>query len=212
MIKLIIADDHRMFRESIRKVVTIDNIAEVIAEASNGVELLTLLEKHSPDLILMDISMPEMNGIEATKKILEKYPLIKVLILSSYGDDKYYYSLLEAGAKGFVLKHAGITELKNAIEEVYKGGSWFSSELIQKVIANINAKTKTNNEPALTEREVVILKLICESFNNEQIAKKIHVSVDTVKWHRANILSKTESINTAGLVIYAIKNNLIQLN
>jgi len=212
MIKLIIADDHRMFRESIRKVVTIDNIAEVIAEASNGVELLTLLEKHSPDLILMDISMPEMNGIEATKKILEKYPLIKVLILSSYGDDKYYYSLLEAGAKGFVLKHAGITELKNAIEEVYKGGSWFSSELIQKVIANINAKTKNNNEPALTEREVVILKLICESFNNEQIAKKIHVSVDTVKWHRANILSKTESINTAGLVIYAIKNNLIQLN
>jgi len=211
MIKIIIADDHRMFRESIRKVITIESIAEVIAEASNGVELLALLKTHNPDIILMDIAMPEMDGIEATKQIAEKYPQIKVLVLSSFGDEKYYYNMLEAGAKGFILKHAGIQELKNAIEEIAVGGNWFSSEIIQKVISNIH--TKQNNQiEKLTERELEILKLICESLNNGQIAKKLNISTDTVKWHRANLLSKTESVNTAGLVIFALKNNLLKLS
>ena len=211
MIKVLIADDHRMFRESIRKVITIDNIAEVLAEASSGVELLELLKIHKPDIILMDISMPEMNGIEATKIVVAKYPTIKVLVLSSFGDEKYYYNMLEAGAKGFVLKHSGIPELKNAIEEVAIGGSWFSSELIQKVLSNLHNK-QNNNTEKLTDRELEILKLICESHNNDQIARKINISSDTVKWHRANLLSKTASVNTAGLVIYAIKNKLFEVN
>ena len=211
MIKVIIADDHRMFRESIRKVITIDNIGEVIAEASNGIELLDILNTQQPDIILMDVSMPEMDGIEATKKVVNLYPKIKVLVLSSFGDEKYYYSMLEAGAKGFILKHAGIPELKSAIEEVSQGGSWFSSELIQKVLTNLHSK-KNNNCEKLTDRELEILRLICESNNNDQIAKKINVSTDTVKWHRANLLSKTASINTAGLVIYAIKHKLFELN
>ena len=211
MIKVIIVDDHRMFRESIRKVITIDSIAEVLAEASNGVELFDLLEMYKPDIILMDISMPEMDGIEATQKVVQMYPKLKVLALSSFGDEKYYYSMLEAGAKGFILKHAGIPELKNAIQEVANGGSWFSAELIQKVLTNLQSKQKNNGEK-LTERELEILKLICESHNNEQIAKKLNVSSDTVKWHRANLLSKTASVNTAGLVIYAIKHKLFELN
>ena len=211
MIKVIIVDDHRMFRESIRKVITIDSIAEVLAEASNGVELFDLLEIYKPDIILMDISMPEMDGIEATQKVIQLYPKLKVLALSSFGDEKYYYSMLEAGAKGFILKHAGIPELKNAIQEVANGGSWFSAELIQKVLTNLQSKQKNNGEK-LTERELEILKLICESHNNEQIAKKLNVSSDTVKWHRANLLSKTASVNTAGLVIYAIKHKLFELN
>jgi DNA-binding NarL/FixJ family response regulator len=211
MIKIIIADDHRMFRESLRKILTIEKVVEVLAEASNGIELLELLNQYQPDIILMDISMPGMDGIEATKKALVKQPDVKVLTLSSFGDEKYYFHMVESGAKGFVVKNAGIVELQNAITEVAKGGSWFSSELIQKVIANINTKPKKNKISTLSERELEILKLICESNTNENIAEKINLSIDTVKWHRANILSKTDCSNTAGLVIYAIKNKLIEI-
>ncbi len=211
MIKIIIADDHRMFRESLRKILTIEKVVEVLAEASNGIELLELLDQYQPDIILMDISMPGMDGIEATKKALVKQPDVKVLTLSSFGDEKYYFHMVESGAKGFVVKNAGIVELQNAITEVAKGGSWFSSELIQKVIANINIKPKKNKITTLSERELEILRLICESNTNENIAEKINLSIDTVKWHRANILSKTDCSNTAGLVIYAIKNKLIEI-
>lgn len=211
MTKIIITDDHRMFRESLRKILTIDSIAEIISEAANGNDLLAQLEYFKPDIILMDISMPEMNGIETTRKVLERYPLIKVLTLSSFGDEKYYFSMVEAGAKGFVLKNASIDELKSAISEVAKGGSWFSPELLQRVILNLNSKAKRNTSSDLSDREVEILKLVCESLTNEQIAEKINLSYDTVKWHRANILSKTGCTNTAGLVIYAIKNRFIEI-
>jgi DNA-binding NarL/FixJ family response regulator len=211
MIKIIIAEDHRMFRESIREILTNAKIAEIVAEASNGLELLELLDDYKPDLILMDISMPGMDGIEATVKAIEKQPDVKVLCLSMFGEEKYYFNMVEAGAKGFVLKNAGIHELKNAIQEIAKGGSWFSAELIQKVIANINLKPRKKKTTALTDREVEILTLICQSHTNEQIAEKINISPETVKWHRANILSKTACNNTAGLVMYAIKNKLIEI-
>ncbi len=211
MTKIIIADDHRMFRESLRKILTIEKVAEVLAEASNGVELLELLDQYRPDIILMDIAMPTMDGIEATKKALEKQPDVKVLTLSSFGDEKYYFSMVEAGAKGFVLKNSGLIELQNAIAEIAKGGSWFSTELIQKVIVNLNAKPKKAKTSIISEREIEILRHICEGLTNEQIAEKINLSIDTVKWHRANILSKTGCSNTAGLVIYAIKNKLIEI-
>lgn len=211
MTKIIIADDHRMFRESLRKILTIEKVADVIAEASDGIELLELLDEYRPKIILMDIAMPGMDGIEATKKALEKQPDIKVISLSSFGDEKYYYSMVEAGAKGFVLKTAGIVELESAIIEVAKGGNWFSNELIQKLIVSISAKPKKEVTSVLSERELEILRLICKCLTNEQIAKKINISFDTVKWHRANILTKTACTNTAGLVIYAIKNNLIEI-
>jgi len=211
MVTLIIADDHRMFRESLRKILTMENIAKVIAEASNGNELLTILETKNPKIILMDIAMPGMDGIEATKRALEMQPDLMILALSSFGDEKYYFKMLEAGAKGFVLKNAGINELQNAIEEISKGGTWFSPELIQKVILNLNSKQKQNNNLILSEREIEILKLICESLTNEQIADKLNISFDTVKWHRANIMTKTKCTNTVGLVFYAIKNKLVEI-
>jgi DNA-binding NarL/FixJ family response regulator len=211
MIKLIIADDHRMFRESLRKILTIENIAEIPAEASNGKELLQLIGEHEPDMVLMDIAMPVMDGIEATKKAMELYPNLKILVLSSFGDDKYYYSMLEAGAKGFVLKNAGISELQNAIIEIAKGGNWFSAELIQKVIANLNLKPQKEEPTLLSNRELEIVKLICETKTNEQIADSLNLSFDTIKWHRANIFSKTSCVNSAGLVLYAIRNKLIEI-
>jgi len=211
MTRIIIVDDHRMFRESLRKILTIEKVAEVVAEAANGKEFLSLLDQHTPDLVLMDIAMPELNGIEATKLGIEKQPDLKVLCLSSFGDEKYYFNMVEAGAKGFVLKNAGINELENAIRDVANGGSWFSSELLQKIIVSLNSKPKKNAASDLTEREIEILKLVCESMTNEQIAEKINLSYDTVKWHRSNILAKTGCSNIAGLVIFAIKSDLIEI-
>ncbi|HEX2934887.1 MAG TPA: response regulator transcription factor [Bacteroidales bacterium] len=211
MIKLIITDDHIMFRESIGKMLSLKNIAQVIAEASNGKELLALLDTHKPDLVLMDIAMPEMDGIETTKKAIVKQPGLKVLTLSSFGDEQYYFNMVDAGAKGFVLKNASMAELEKAIKEVANGGSWFSSELLQKVILHISSKPKKQIESDLSVRELEILKLICENLTNEQIADKINLSYDTVKWHRANILSKTGCNNAVGLLLYALKNKIIEI-
>jgi DNA-binding NarL/FixJ family response regulator len=209
MLNIIIVDDHRMFRESLRKIITIENIAVVMAEASNGIELLKQLKEYKPDLILMDIVMPEMDGIEATKKVRDKYPGIKILVLSSYGDEKYYYRMIELGTKGFILKTAGISELQKAIVEIENGGNWFSAELIQNVIVTLHNESKKNVSSILTEREIEIVKLISQSLTNEQIAEKLNLSFTTIKWHRANLLSKTACVNSVGLVMYAIKHKLI---
>ena len=209
MIKIILADDHRIFRESLRKLLATEQIADVIAEAGDGKQLLELLEKHEPDLIIMDISMPNMDGVETTKKALERYPDLKILTLSSFSDEKYYYKMVEAGVKGFVLKNSGIAELEQAIHEVSTGGSWFSNELLQKVIVSIG-KPKMK-ETDISEREIEILQSICNGFTNDQIAEKIHLSPETIKWHRNNLLAKTGSTNTAALVLYSIKNKLIEI-
>jgi DNA-binding NarL/FixJ family response regulator len=211
MIKIIIVDDHKMFRESLRNILTTKKVADIIGEAENGEELIKMLDIHHPDVILMDISMPKMNGIEATKKAIQKQPDVKVLALSGFDDDNYYFSMVDAGAKGFVLKNAGIAELKNAINDIYQNKNWFSSELLQKIIHKLNTKPKKEPETGLSERELDVLKLICESHTNEQIAERLFISFETVKYHRANILSKTGCTNTAGLVMYAIKNHLIEM-
>jgi DNA-binding NarL/FixJ family response regulator len=211
MIKLIIVDDHVMFRESISKMLSLKKIAEVIGEAGNGMEFLNLLEDKKPDLVLMDIAMPEMDGLEATKKALIKYPNLKVLTLSSFGDEKYYFNMLEAGVKGFVLKNTSLNELENAVKEVANGGSWFSSELLQKVILSMSSKPKKSIDLDLSDREMEILKLVCENLTNEQIAEKINLSYDTVKWHRANILSKTGCNNAVSLLLFAMKNKIIEI-
>jgi len=209
MIKVILADDHKIFRESLKKLLSTEKIAEVIAEAGDGKQLLELLAIHDPDLILMDISMPVMDGVETTKKALKIKPELKVLTLSSFGDEKYYYKMVEAGVKGFVLKNSGISELEHAINEVSSGGSWFSNELLQKVIVNISKSNTRDSE--ITDREIEILKYICDGLTNDQIAEKIHLSPDTIKWHRNNLLGKTGCNNTAALVLYAIKNKLIEI-
>ena len=211
MRKIILVDDHKIFRESLRKVLTYENIGEVIGEAGNGKELLELLEQHQPDLVLLDISMPIMDGIEAAMLATKKYPDLCILVLSSFGDEKYYFKMIESGVKGFVLKNAGLAELENAIGEVTSGGNWFSNELLKNIISSLSKKSTTDKATALTERELEILKHICAGLTNEQIAEKINLSFDTVKWHRANILSKTKSSNTASLVMFAIKNKLIEL-
>lgn len=209
MLKIILVDDHKIFRESLKKLLVSEKIAEIIAEAGNGEQFLTLMKDHIPDLVLMDISMPVMDGIEATKQAIQKMPDLKILVLSSFGDEKYYFKMVEVGAKGFVLKSSGISELTYAINEVASGGGWFSNELLQKVIINIS---KSSNKTAeFSERELEIVKLVCEGNTNDQIAEKLHLSPDTIKWHRTNLLSKTGCNNTASLVLYALKSKLIEI-
>jgi DNA-binding NarL/FixJ family response regulator len=209
MLKIILVDDHTIFREGIKTMLTVEGIAEIIGEAGDGKKFLELLPNHQPDLVLMDISMPVMDGIEATKKALEIYPDLVILTLSSFGDEKYYAKMIEAGVKGFLIKNTNIAELEQAILEVANGGSWFSNELLRKVIASMKTTKSIQNE--LSDREIEILKLVCNGLTNEQIADQVNLSYDTIRWHRSNLLSKTKCTNTASLVMYAIKNKIIEI-
>ncbi len=214
MKKVIITDDHQIFRQGLKSLIVKEEIAEVIAEASNGKELLELLSKHNPDLVLMDIGMPEMDGVEATRRALEKNPSVKILILSNFGDEIHYFNIIQAGAKGFVLKTSGIHELQLAIERVLAGDSYFSNELLRKIIANINPPEKSKvstpkSDDTLTKRELEVLQLVAGGLSNEEIADRLNISVTTVKGHRSNLLMKTGTKNTAGLIMYAIKNKII---
>lgn len=212
MLKVVIVDDHKMFREGLKKMFQTEGFAKVIGEAANGKECLDLLDKEMPDVVMMDISMPVMDGIEATKQAVAKYPEVKILTLSSFGDEHYYYTMIEAGVKGFVLKSSGITELMQAVREVAEGGSWFSNELLRKVISSIGkSAVKEKATIDLSDREAQVLRLVCNGLTNEQIAADLNVTADTVKYHRSNILSKTGAPNTAALVMFAIKNKLIEV-
>jgi DNA-binding NarL/FixJ family response regulator len=209
MIKLILVDDHKIFREGLRKLLVSEQIANVIADVGDGKQFLDILDQYDPDLVLMDISMPVLNGIEAAKKAIERKPELRILALSSFGDEKYYYKMIETGVKGFVLKDSGFTELQQAINEISSGGSWFSNELLRKVIVNLN---KASNKKAdFSDREQEVLTLICNGLTNDQMAEKLNLSPDTIKWHRNNLLSKTGCSNTAALVLFAIKEKIIEI-
>jgi DNA-binding NarL/FixJ family response regulator len=203
-----------MFRDGVKLLLSSDNIAEVIAEARNGKEFLEKVGEVNPDVVLMDIAMPEMDGIEASRLAHEKYPQLKILALTMFGDEKYYYQMIQTGIKGFVLKSAGISELIKAITEVHKGENFFSGELLYKLIQNINSpKSSVNGSQAekLSAREIEVLKLIAAGLSNEDIANQLNVSLATIKSHRSSLLSKTGSNNTASLIMYALKNKLIDL-
>jgi DNA-binding NarL/FixJ family response regulator len=210
MITITIADDHQIFRESLSELLSKQGF-KVLGTAANGKQLLVLLEKSIPDVVIMDISMPEMDGYEASMKAIEKYPGIKILTLSSFGDEKYYYEMVQAGVKGFVLKNAGIHELKQAITEIGEGGSWFSNDLLQKVISSLNKKSPKESSLKLTDRELEVLNLICKGYTAEKIAEELCLSQETIRTHRANLLSKTSCHNAPALVMYAIKNKLIEI-
>ena len=210
---IIIVDDHMIFRQGLTALISGQNIASVIGEASNGKEYLELLVNLKPDLVLMDIDMPHMNGVEATEKSLSLLPDLKIIAFTMFSDEDYYYKMIDLGVRGFILKSSGILELQNAIRQVMNGDSYFSNELLRKIINRIGRKSRENPEEkiALTERELEILQLICLGLNNEEIAQKLFISTKTVKRHRANILEKTGCKNTPSLILFAIKNKIVNL-
>jgi len=205
---IILVDDHALFRSGLH--LLLDNLDMVnnIYEASNGIEFLSAIGKHSVDIVLMDIDMPKMDGVEATQKALEKYPGLKIIALSMYGDEEYYYKMINAGVKGFLLKDSDINEVKNAIQSVGEGTNYFSPEILYNLVKNINTvKTRSG---ILSERESEVLYHICKGLSNHEIADVLNVSKRTIDKHRENILSKTQSKNTASLIMYAIKNKLVK--
>lgn len=210
-IRVALADDHQLFRNGLRILLGAYPDLEVIAEASNGIELLRVLEHCESDIVLMDINMPEMDGIEATAKIAVSCPDIKVIALSMYGEEEYYYRMVEAGAKGFILKDSDISEVRDAIIAVNKGGNYFSQELLYHVIRRIKNREQEVKSSNLSKREKEILMKICEGLSNHEIADALFISKRTVDKHRANLLAKTNSKNTASLILYAIKNRLIEI-
>jgi DNA-binding NarL/FixJ family response regulator len=211
--KIIIVDDHLIFRQGLTSIITSENIATVIGEASNGIEFIELISKMKPDIVLMDIDMPHMNGLDATEKAMQLIPDLKIIVFSMFSDEEYYHKMIERGVKGFILKTSGINELENAIHEVMKGESYFSNELLRKIISNF--EQQNNNEQSkkeiLSEREIEVLQQICLGLSTDEIGKKLFISPKTVKTHKSNLLAKTISKNTPALILYAIKNKIVEI-
>ncbi len=210
--KIIIVDDHTLFRNGLR--ILLNNLKnyQVVGEAANGQEFIELIDHTDADLILLDIDMPIMDGIQATKIALQKIPDLKIITLSMYGEEDYYYKMVDAGVKGFLLKNSDMTEMKDALETVYNGGNYFSSELLQTLVNSLRSSSRTKEQHAeLSERETEILILICQGMSNQEMADQLFISKRTVDKHRANILEKSQCKNTAQLVMYAIKNQLVEI-
>ncbi|MDX2413880.1 MAG: response regulator transcription factor [Bacteroidales bacterium] len=210
-IQIVLADDHQLFRNGLKILLSAFKEFSVVGEAANGEEVLKIVSNCSCDIVLMDINMPVMDGIKATKQSLEINPDIKIIALSMYGEEEYYYRMVEAGAKGFILKDSDISEVKDAIYTVYKGGNYFSQELLYNVIQKIKTRESENKVANLSKREKEILFKICEGLSNQEIADTLFISKRTVDKHRANLLSKTNSKNTASLILYSIKNKIIEI-
>lgn len=211
IIRIALADDHQLFRNGLKILLSAYSEFEVVAEASNGAELLKLLEASPADIVLMDISMPEMDGAEATSRLARQSPDTNVIALSMYGEEEYYYRMVNAGAKGFILKDSDISDVHDAIVAVHKGGNYFSQELLYHVIRRIKNREQEEKSSSLSKREKEILLKICEGLSNHEIADALFISKRTVDKHRANLLAKTGSKNTASLILYAIKNRLIEV-
>lgn len=213
MIKVIVADDHKMIRDGIISLLEDEADIRVLGEASDGREVLALLEKLEIDIILMDIDMGQYNGIEATKQVAKLYPDVKVLIVSMFGDLSYITKAFEAGAKGYLLKNAGKIEMLKAIDELMQGGTYCSTEVSAKLVAHLQGKISNHKKHTgipLTRREIEVLKLIVAEYSNAEIAEKLFISIRTVDTHRRNLLTKLGAKNTVGLVKYAIKHGLME--
>lgn len=209
--RLLIVDDHKMFRSGLRFILSDIPEIEIIGEAANGLELLEILKDNVVDIILMDINMPKMNGIEATSEALKIDPTLNIIVLSMHGEEAYYDQMIAAGVKGFLLKNSDVDELKLALHAIINGGTYFSQELLVSILDKKKSKALQNDLVKFTQREMQVLKLICEGFSNVDIAEKLFISQRTVDRHRANLLSKTSCHNSISLVMYAIKNKIIEI-
>lgn len=212
--KIVIVDDHVLFREGLRLLIEKEEIGEVVAELDNGKQFLDILDEIYDSIILMDIDMPVMNGLEATKKALEKHPDIKILVLSMYGNKNYYNQFVSAGVSGFILKTSGKFELENAICKLSRGGSYFSNELLIKIIQSYNTEDSLKDvnmvlKLELTKRETEVLALLCKGHSITEIANQLFLSNKSIEAYRSRLIEKTNSKNTISLVLYAIKNKLI---
>lgn len=213
-IKIAIADDYKIFRDGLKVGLLNDDNLEVVLEADNGEDLLTGFEKSVPDVVIMDLKMPVMDGMEATKVIKKKYSTVKVLVVTMYDDDKFIIHLMENGANGYLLKNADADEIKKSIYAVHENGYYFNDvvnkALLKKLVLKQNLKPSFNQNVEFTERELQVLKLICEEKTAAEIGKEIFLSPRSVEGIRQRLIEKVGVRNTAGLVMFALKNGIIE--
>lgn len=216
MIRIALVDDHSLFRRGMKMLLSSQADFEVVVEAGSGEEFLLAQAESKVDLVFMDYSMPGINGAETTERALEVDPELKVISLSMFGDNAYYSKMVESGAKGFLLKDSEFDEVLLAVRTVCEGGTYFSPQLMESISFAMTSYPYSvggdiAEEDRLSEREVEILVGICQGLSTQEIADKLYISKRTVDKHRANILEKSGSKNTASLVVYAIKHGLVEV-
>jgi DNA-binding NarL/FixJ family response regulator len=208
LIKIALIDDHDLFREGIRLVLSQIDGFEVVFDTSDGHSFLDYLQNSTPDIVLMDINMPLIDGVETTKKALQLLPSLRIIALSMFSDTVHYTQMINAGVRGFILKKASKSELQKSIEEVSQGGSFFSQDILQKLAFQYIHSNQSNQ---LTVREIDVLDLICKGLTSKEMADKLFISIKTVEVHRTNIFLKTNVRNATELIIWAVRNNIITI-
>lgn len=213
-INIALVDDHTLFRSGLCGLLSHHEGYAVVADMGSGEEFLAALPTLDVDVVFMDISMPGIDGGQTTRRALAMRPDLKVIALSMYGEEQYYTRMLECGASGFLLKDSDIAEVMAAVDTVYAGGSYFSGTLLDSLTSRMRSTAggdDEGDEERLSTREIEILVCVCQGLSNQEIADKLFISKRTVDKHRANILEKTGCRNTASLVVYAIKNSLVEI-
>lgn len=211
-IKIVIVDDHEIFRNGLKLAFSTSPEIEVVSEASSGEEFLRLLDLSVFDVVLMDIKMKGISGIETTEKALRIKPDLKVLVLSTFGEEEFLHKIINIGAKGFLLKNVDKHTLVGAIKTINNGQNYFSPELLPFFTRKfISEEEEQNDDVYLTKREKEVLQLIADGLSNNEIAEKLFISVRTVDSHKSHLISKTGSKNVVSLLVYAIKNKIIKI-
>src|SRR5919197_4090812 len=214
-ITVLLADDHMVVRQGLRAMLQTERDIEIVGEAETGREAVRLAKVLKPDVVVMDIAMSQLTGLEATRQIIKEVPRARVLILSSYSDDEYVDQLVEAGAAGYLLKQAAFTDVVRGIREAKKGNTFFSPDISRRVMARYR-ETVVRGSPVrkltdlLTSREVEVLQLIAEGQGNKQIAADLEISIKTVERHRQRLMDKLGIHDVAGLTRYAIEKGIIE--
>lgn len=211
-VRVLLADDHTIVRYSLRRVLEVREGVEVVAEASNGREAVALVGEHEPDVVLMDVAMPEMNGVEATKRILAARPETRVLALSGHAHERLVAEMLSAGARGYVLKDAGPDELVQAIERVADGGAYLCRAVADVVLTDYVQRLMKSPSSTLSDREREVLQLLAEGKATKEIASVLGISVKTVESHRARVMDKLGLHSVAELTKYAIRIGLTSVD
>jgi len=211
-ISVILADDHAVVRQGIRRFLEEDPAIDVVAEASDGAEAVRLVEQREPDVAVLDIRMPEVTGVEATRRIKARFPETRVLVLTAYDDDPYVFALLEAGADGYVLKTASADELVDAVRTVYRGESALSPEVASKVVRQATGRRPASAadqiEP-LTPREIDVLRLVARGMTNREVGQELGISHRTVQGHLASVYDKLDASSRTEAVTEALKRGWI---
>jgi NarL family two-component system response regulator LiaR len=213
-IRVLLADDHALVRQGTRELLEREGDIAVVAEAGDGEEAVQLASSHRPDVVLMDVAMPKVNGIEATRRIKQDYPTIAVLVLSAYDDDQYVFALLEAGAAGYVLKDVHASELVKAVRAVHSGESVLHPAVARKVLdrfAKGSGEGRQRGPDELTPREMEVLKLAAKGMTNQQIGQELVISVRTVQVHLSNVFSKMGVGSRTEAVLYGLRQGWLSL-